>query len=251
MAGDGRDGKEEGECQNRSQQLLLVVIRARTGHHSDLHFLKGGMESGSDRLRRWDSEKDALVQKWNEPLRELYTRYDKDAYDVAKLLIQSLLFLHAGALVAIPAYNSLQEPRLAQTSVTCLVAIFSFGIVSALASGIFAFFAMSSRADHSWTLSGCSEHKAWAKILREEFFAGSGPKFQEMAESYSIDAQKIEGAAEEFQRSYLKFRTLGIVSVLLSGAALIVAALVAASSIGSSDLGRSDYQIQFGIHVSW
>lgn len=251
MAGDGRDGKEEGErwasCIKFSFRLNYLLNRGTLASST----CGDGMETGADRLRRWDNEKDLLVQNWNEDLRELYNRSDKDAYDAAKLLIQSLLFIHAGALVAIPTYNSIQETEIATGPLATLLVIFSSGIVSALAAGVCAFFAMSNRADHSWTLSGSSEYRAWAKILRNEFLDSGDKKFHEMASSYDADAQKIDEKAKPFFDNYLKFRIWGIVLVLASGAALILAATVAAFSIGSLATGASEYQIQFNLRLAW
>jgi hypothetical protein len=183
-----------------------------------------------DDIKQWFEELDAYEALHGRPYLEAANQNDKDAVDVAKLLIQSLLLLHGGALIAIPTFASLREGMPKDTLIALLVC-FSSGLIAALLAGMSAFFALVERSEYYSKLREATDYRAAARAAGVRFLNTQNPTFENCQRESDKAATEIEKHASPLFERYLKLRSLGIFLVCLSILGLVAASFIAVNAL--------------------
>ena len=98
-----------------------------------------GVEESEETLQRHlDDEVGNLRNEWN--------KANEQALDIAKLTIQSLIFLNGGGALAIPKLIEGSDKQF-HVEAVCMLVCFGIGILLAVLAAVFAFFALGSRSD--------------------------------------------------------------------------------------------------------
>jgi hypothetical protein len=173
-----------------------------------------------------------LIQTWSAPYREAQSASDLQAIEFAKFLIQSLLLLHGGAMVAVPAFAQLLPSSVNRTAVLgVLVGLFAVGLVASACAGLLGFLALGKRSDGNGTLINAVVQRAWAHVLEIEHRATGDAGSATASAKASAEAAAISAKAEQEFRCFRMERRAAIFAVFVSVAALIGAAAVAILAI--------------------
>lgn len=183
-----------------------------------------------DDIKQYFQELDAYEALHGRPYLDAANQNDKDAVDVAKLLIQSLLLLHGGALIAIPTFASLRQGMSKETLIALLVC-FSCGLITALFAGMSAFFALVQRSEYYLTLREAIDQRAVARAANVRFLITQNTVFENCQRDSDIAATEIERDASPLFERYLKLRSLGIFLVCLSIIGLVAASFIAVNAL--------------------
>lgn len=121
-----------------------------------------------------------LAGEWSEGARDLGNSSDANAVSYAQLLLSSLILIHGGALVAIPAWWSQLAPREGVASIIrswlfpslsapndrLIEAIFPFivGLLLAVVAAGFGFWSMANRSRGNWIKAAEATDRAWSHI---------------------------------------------------------------------------------------
>ncbi len=180
-----------------------------------------------DDIKQWFEDVDTYAAQLAAPYREAVSQSDKDALEIAKLLIQSLILLHGGALVTLPTLYG----QIGHKTLVDLIFWLSVGLSSALFAGVSAFFALTAKYDANLKLLDAAQHVAYAKAAQVRAIMQSNPKFEEAQVRYEKTASSLTEQAELPARRFNVLRALGIFLVLASLLALMRASYVAANQI--------------------
>lgn len=178
-----------------------------------------------DTLSHWYDDIDRHEALRGQPLREAANQSDNGALEIAKLLIQSMVLLHGGALVALPTFIS-AKVGFDQPTLERLLKCFSTGLVLALLAGVVAFFALGARNNFYMKRLEAAPHHAYARAAQIRFINTQHQSFQEIEQQESATAATLEQEAEPLITRFNTFRYLGVILLLGSMIALLRASLI-------------------------
>ena len=167
-----------------------------------------------------------ISSDWSSGYRELMGSSDTQAIEFAKLIIQSLLLLHGGALVAIPTFWN-TFPTVVHDkpgTVWAVFSIFVVGLVCALIAAALGFHALANRADGNHLMTSAANHNAWLHIYRMRE-AGGDKNLAEVIQVAVTNAHKAESEAAAFLADCTKQRASAVVLIWGSIASLILASV--------------------------
>jgi hypothetical protein len=182
--------------------------------------------------KEWAREQEYLVTLWSTPSREAMTRYDNNAFETAKLILQSLLLVHGSALIAVPTFAKiLPDHTLSSRAVVMLVIVFTVGIVFALVAALLTFFACAHRSDEHLSRIEAYQDRAWARVADDEYAATGNEIFFAGSEKSNKAADEIDKKVSLSFDAYLQQRRWAIIFIVLSLIMIVIAGSIGTWSV--------------------
>jgi hypothetical protein len=189
---------------------------------------------GMTDLRQAVEHVQRLTETWSAPYRDAASASDLQAIEFAKFMIQSLLLLHGGAMVAVPAFAQLLPFSPNQVVVLgTLVALFGVGLVSSACAGVLGFLALANRSDANATLVDAAGPRAWAYVLDLDHKLTGNAEFATASAQAREQAEAFTRTAQPFFRRFRSQRATAIGFMFVSVATLIGASLVGILAISN------------------
>ncbi len=104
-----------------------------------------------------------VQMEWTAPFHEWMISSDTEAINLAKLVFQSLIIIHGGALVSLPAFRGILLHRWQPipTSFIVMFAIFGLGLFFAILGTAFGFHALAYRSEAYGKRISEQIHRSW------------------------------------------------------------------------------------------
>lgn len=181
-----------------------------------------GSRSEETLQRHLDDEVGNLRNEWN--------KANEQALDIAKLTIQSLIFLNGGGALAIPKLIEGSDKQF-HVEAVCMLVCFGIGILLAVLAAVFAFFALGSRSDAIVKRIDQRYRSMERDLLLDIHSKNSALDGTTLASKANEKASAATKDAESFERSYVVFRFIGIALVLGSAVMVFIAGMFALAVI--------------------
>lgn len=165
---------------------------------------------------------------WSSGYRELQRNSDNQAIEFGKLIVQSLLLLHGGALVAIPSFKLAFDlgSKLGTYTFWLMFFIFVIGLILTIVAAALAFHSLANRADGNMKMIGVADSNAWAQVYRLRLSLESNERFEELAKEAETNSATEEALADGFFEKFVQQRKWVICLLWASIACLVTGSLV-------------------------
>jgi hypothetical protein len=174
------------------------------------------------------SEVQQYIETMSAPYLAAQVSDDNQCTEVGKLLIQSLLLLHGGGLVAVAAFAAQKQVPAAGSGVVILLSV---GLLVTLVGGYSAFLALSRRSCANGARVKEVRQRAWAQFLELEHTRTENPALKDEAARATTEADRIANTVQPNLDAYERYHRETIDLLLLSAFCLVVAAYVAAFAL--------------------
>jgi hypothetical protein len=172
----------------------------------------------------------------SDPIHNRQVNSDQQAIEFAKLLIQSLLILHGGALLAFPALVAFFTRAVfdEQPTILAIMILFALGIALALFAGISGFFAMAKRADAHAEEIYALVNASWryvAEIEMEKEQPDGRIEWKDWVQTLTTREATHRSKVDPLFRKFWNHRTNGILAIIFSFACFVLACSIAAGEV--------------------
>lgn len=167
-----------------------------------------------------------ISSNWSSGYRELMLSSDTQAIEFAKLVIQSLLLIHGGAVVAIPTFwDTFADVVKSQTFLVWLVfTVFTIGLFCAVVAAALGFHSLANRADGNLHMTFAANHQAWLHIYHMQE-AGGANNLKEIIQVAQKNAAEEEAIYWTYQTTFQNQRAVAMSLLWASIICLIVGAV--------------------------
>lgn len=121
---------------------------------------------GMDEQKELFDHSRSVINDWSMAYREGMNSNSTQAAEMGKLVIQSLLLLHGGAIIAIPNFiPTLVGPdKVGTYTFWIMFALFLLGLIPAVIAAALGFYVFSDRADGNSKMISWANEKAWSRV---------------------------------------------------------------------------------------